>query len=75
MKVDLTISEASIILAALDSHLYWQLSDPKYRNSGEVFDPRRPGEDVISDNPDQQREGIRVRRLIDKLNDERRKGG
>ncbi len=73
MKIELGCEEIGVVLAALDDRVYWQLSDPKYRHSGEVFDPERPSEDVISDNPSQQSEGLRCRRLVEKL--EKARGG
>jgi hypothetical protein len=35
---DLSRDDLALILEALDSHRYWQLSDEVYRNSGDVFD-------------------------------------
>jgi hypothetical protein len=40
--VELTAEELTILCEALDSHIYWQLSDRHYRNSGYV---REPGSD------------------------------
>lgn len=37
--VELTEEEVCLLKEAVDSHRYWQLSDPFYRNSGEVMDP------------------------------------
>lgn len=39
VQLDLTSDELYLIVEALDSHVYWQLSDPLYRNSGFVMDP------------------------------------
>jgi len=41
-----TADELKVILEALDSHVYWQLSDEKYRSDGFVEDPG-------SDDPEQ----------------------
>lgn len=40
--VDLTSVELTLLCEALDSHVYWQLSDCHYRNDGYV---REPGSD------------------------------
>jgi hypothetical protein len=37
-RLTLTHEELGLILDALDSHSYWQLSDQQYRNSGYVMD-------------------------------------
>jgi len=38
-KLELTEDDLNLVLSALDSHKYWQLSDEKYRNDGYVMDP------------------------------------
>lgn len=38
----LTAEELTLLCEALDSHVYWQLSDGHYRNNGYV---REPGSD------------------------------
>jgi hypothetical protein len=38
-RVTLTDEELGLLAEALDSHRYWQLSDPTYRNSGYVQEP------------------------------------
>jgi hypothetical protein len=38
-EVPLTTEEIGLILEALDSHEYWQLSDPTWRHSGAVILP------------------------------------
>ncbi|MCP3935926.1 MAG: hypothetical protein GY708_11210 [Actinomycetia bacterium] len=43
MTVELTAAEVALHAEALDSHEYWQLSDPLWRNSGYVI---LPGEDI-----------------------------
>lgn len=43
VTIELTASEVAMLIEALDSHEYWQLSDPTWRNSGYVI---LPGEDV-----------------------------
>ena len=37
--IDLTQGEFDLLLDALDSHKYWQLSDAHYRSSGYVLEP------------------------------------
>ena len=37
--VHLTDAEIDLLRGALDSHIYWQLSDEEYRDSGFVQDP------------------------------------
>ena len=41
MKASRILSGANLdlLIEALDSHIYWQLSDERYRNSGYVYDP------------------------------------
>lgn len=41
--IALTTAEVSLLAEALDSHEYWQLSDPTWRSSGYVI---LPGEDI-----------------------------
>lgn len=36
---DLSTDDLRRLIDALDSHMYWQLSDPHYRNNGDVRDP------------------------------------
>ena len=43
VRIELTPAEVDLLTEALDSHEYWQLSDPSWRNSGYVI---APGEDV-----------------------------
>jgi len=42
LVLDLTGEELTLLCEALDSHVYWQLSDRYYRNDGYV---REPGSD------------------------------
>ena len=58
--LELTTSELELILSALDSHRYWQLSDPKYLDSGSVRDP-------ASDDPEAAEEIEAVNGLEAKL--------
>jgi hypothetical protein len=44
--VTLSDDDIALLLEALDSHVYWQLSDPQFRQNGDVRDPG-------SDDPDQ----------------------
>ena len=46
MPFELTREDLNRILAALDSHVYWQLSDQQYRNDASVANPG-------SDDPEQ----------------------
>ena len=46
VTIELTPAEVALLAEALDSHEYWQLSDPTWRNSGYVI---VPGEDVDFD--------------------------
>lgn len=39
-EVFLTAEEIGLIVEALDSHEYWQLSEPTWRHSGSVILPR-----------------------------------
>jgi hypothetical protein len=39
LVVELTPEELTLLCEALDSHVYWQLSDRHYRNSGYVHEP------------------------------------
>ncbi len=58
--IQLTRREVQVLLDALDSHEYWQLSDPAYRWSGFVMED---GADDVD-----AREGIaEVRRLVERL--------
>lgn len=52
--------ELVLLMEALDSHEYWQLSDPVYRNSGYV---REPG----SDDPEKVSEIRETRALLKKI--------
>ena len=59
-RIVLTDRELALLLEALDSHEYWQLSDPAYRSSGYVLDDG-------ADDPRTRREIRRTRRLAEKL--------
>jgi hypothetical protein len=43
--ISLTSDQVSMLREAIDSHIYWQLSEPIYRRNGDVADPG-------SDDPD-----------------------
>lgn len=58
--MNLTADERDLIVSALDSHIYWHLSDPHYRNNGAVEDPG-------SDDPENADEIAACRELSDKL--------
>lgn len=59
-KIALSDEELHIITEALDSHAYWQLSDPTYRNDAAVIPPG-------SDDPNVAREIADVNALFDRL--------
>ena len=52
-----------LIIEALDSHAYWQLSDPLYRNSGFVMDPG-------SNDPEMRKQLKATNKLHDQLQGE-----
>lgn len=60
MRVDLTPAQLELLIAALDSHEYWQLSDSHYRDSGYVLGRG-------SDDREAAAEIRRCRRLQEKL--------
>ena len=60
MTLDLSREDLDRLLAALESHVYWQLSDPHYRNDAAVLDPG-------SDDPEQAVEIAICRELADRL--------
>lgn len=59
-KIEVTNEELGLILSALDSHAYWQLSDENYRDSGYVQEPG-------SDDPETAEEITAVEALTEKL--------
>lgn len=38
VPVPLTKADIGLLIEALDSHAYWQLCEPRYRNSGYVLE-------------------------------------
>ncbi len=60
MQIPLTRGELDLLIEALDSHEYWQLSEPAYRNDGFV---RGRG----ADDKDAARNIRRCRALHEKL--------
>jgi hypothetical protein len=44
--VELTDSEMELILEALESHAYWQVSDESFRNNGYVYAPGSENEEA-----------------------------
>lgn len=56
----LTQQEIDLICEALDSHMYWQLSESQYRSSGFVLEPG-------SDDQEAQREIAACEELLAKL--------
>ena len=64
MTLDLSREDLDRLLAALDSHIYWQLSDQHYRNNADVLEPG-------SDDPDQAAEVAACSELVDRLTTQR----
>jgi len=60
MRVELTAEELSTLTSALDSHMYWQLSESAYRRDGGVVEPG-------SDDREVAEEIARAQKLHDKL--------
>jgi hypothetical protein len=60
--MNLTPLQRAQIVAAIDSHIYWQLSDERYRANGAVLEPG-------SDDPDIAAEIVAFEELQDQLND------
>jgi hypothetical protein len=60
VPVRLTVEQIRLLASALDSHIYWQLSDQLYRNSGYVLPPG-------SDDPVMRREIRASSRLLARL--------
>jgi hypothetical protein len=56
VTIKLKKESLELLISALDSHVYWQLSDPLYRDDGNVRDPG-------SDDKDNAAEIRRSRRL------------
>ena len=64
MTLDLSREDLDRLLAAQESHVYWQLSDQHYRNDAAVLNPG-------SDDPEQAVEIAACARLADRLASER----
>lgn len=47
--VELTDPQMELLLAALESHAYWQVSEEKYRNNGYVYAPGADDPDTADD--------------------------
>ncbi len=58
--VSLTPAELALVSEALDSHIYWQLSEPQFRNNGAV-------EEDGAEDADARRQICAVRRLLDRV--------
>jgi len=56
--VELDHDEIDLLVDSLDSHVYWQLTEPSERNSGNSLASNDPPED-----PDAEPEGVRENRL------------
>jgi hypothetical protein len=63
IKIEFSDKELRLIIEALDSHAYWQLSDPLYRNSGFVMDPG-------SNDPEMRKQLKATNKLHDQLQGE-----
>jgi len=55
--IELDDHQVHLLREALDSHLYWQVSDEQFRDSGYVFAP-------VSDDPEKRAEALEVDRLL-----------
>ena len=62
--MQLSPEDLNRIIEALDSHVYWQLSEPHYRNNADVLEPG-------SDDPEVAAEIDACRELADRLTAER----
>jgi hypothetical protein len=60
MQFPLSEKDLDLLVEALDSHVYWQLSDQHYRNNADVIDPG-------SDDPEQAAEIEACVELSDRL--------
>jgi hypothetical protein len=60
ISLHLDPQELALICDALDSHIYWQLSDDHYRRDGHV---REPGSDDADQAAELQRTEALLRRL------------
>jgi hypothetical protein len=49
MQAHLTRAELELLIEALDSHEYWQLSDPAYRNDGFVIGKGAEEREAVKD--------------------------
>ncbi len=47
--VELTDPEMELILAALESHAYWQVSEEDYRDNGYVYAPGADDPDAVEE--------------------------
>jgi hypothetical protein len=65
MQLELSPEDLHRIIEALDSHVYWQLSDQHYRSNADVLEPG-------SDDPEHAAEIDACRNLAEKLNATRR---
>ena len=60
MQLPLSQKDLDLLVEALDSHVYWQLSDQHYRNNADVLEPG-------SDDPEQAAEIAACVELSDRL--------
>jgi hypothetical protein len=49
MQITLSREDFQLLCEALDSHVYWQLSEPEFRHSGYVRDPGSEDEDAAAE--------------------------
>jgi hypothetical protein len=60
VTIELTKEEARLLIEALDSHVYWQLSDEQYRRDGYIHGKG-------SDDPEARQEMKRSNKLSEKI--------
>ena len=60
IRIEFDSQNLELLIKALDSHVYWQLSDRRYRRDGYVLEPG-------SDNPEVAKEICRINKLIARL--------
>ena len=65
MQLEISSGDLNRIIEALDSHVYWQLSEQHYRSNADVLEPG-------SDDPEVAAEIEACRELADRMNAVRR---
>lgn len=56
----LSRDDLALLVEAIDSHIYWQLADEKYRSNGDVLEP-------MSDDPEMREQILAATKLHDRL--------